>query len=385
MACCGENWLVPGADPNSGVNSGVQSVTAGTPNVTMTGTLQNPIVNVADALVPRPPATIFVSQGGNNLTADGSISNPFATIQAAISYRNLLSLTANVEIYIYSGNYTENLTINVGNTYFTGPISPYKDVKTVIINGIIRVDITNLTGQGTVEVGFNNILFTALDPQGIITGSTVEQGLAIAFNNCNLSSSNQHNQSTVTGVYTVRYFNCYMTWNGAGCIVQSVGCQLEITRCDLLHTSSTINPVINMQNGNGGSAGFLVLQYSLVRSSTTNLISPQPIIRFQNTAASNANSIMHNSLFFTSSNVDTGGNKCCIQFNQTGAITFQTVAYNVFECDGANFTGGSPGPQTIQLRNTGTVNLGLFAGNYAGSAAQYVAAGITRSNGILLT
>jgi hypothetical protein len=379
MACCGENWLVPGADPGGG-GGGVQSVTAGTANVTMTGTLQNPIVNVADALVSRPPATIFVSQAGNNLTADGSISNPFATIQAAISYRNLLSLTDNVEIYIYSGNYTENLTINVGNTYLTGPPAPYREAKTVVITGNLTVDITNLTGQGGCEVCLTNLLFTSTQ---IVTGSTVEQGLLVTITNCNISGWLQHNESTVTGVYIVRYFNCYMFWNGAEALVTSVGCLLQIWRCEMLHTASVTNPIINLQNGNGGSAAILNLQYSHVRSSTTSATA-QPIIRYQNTATSNSNVMLYNSLYFTSTVVDTGGNKCCIQFAQTGAVNFETMSYNLLECAGAVFNYGGQ-PTTIQNRNTGSINLGVFAGNYADPSAPLVAPNISRTVGVIVT
>jgi hypothetical protein len=47
MSCCSDNWVVPGANP-SNTPGGVESVGAGTPNVTITGTAINPLVNVTN-------------------------------------------------------------------------------------------------------------------------------------------------------------------------------------------------------------------------------------------------------------------------------------------------------------------------------------------------
>jgi hypothetical protein len=379
MSCCGDNWLVPGAEPGGG-GGGVQSVTAGTPNVTITGTVANPIVNVSSTTVSRPSATIFVSPSGDDLTADGSIALPFQTIQGALVFRASLSLTANVEIYIYSGNYAGPLTINTPNTYLTGPPAPYREAKTVVISGNVTVDINALSGQGGCEVSFTNLLFTSTQ---VVTGSSVEQGLLVNFMNCNISGWLQHNESTVTGTYNVRYYDCLLFHNGAEALVTSVGCFLQIWRCEMTHSAAVTNPVINLQNGNGGSGAHLNLQYTSIRSATTSATA-QPIIRYQNTSTSNSNVMLHNSLYFTSSVVDTGGNKCCIQFAQTGAVNFETMSYNLIECAGAVFNYGGQ-PTTIQNRNTGSINLGVFAGNYADPSAPLVAPGITRTTGVIVT
>jgi len=378
MACCGENWLVPGADPGGG--GGVQSVGAGTPNVTITGTSTNPLINVSSTTVPRPSATIFVSPSGNDLTADGSIALPFQTIQGALVFRASLSLTANVELYIYSGNYAGPLTINTPNTYLTGPPAPYREAKTVVISGNVTVDINALSGQGGCEVSFTNLLFTSTQ---IVTGSSVDQGLLVNFMNCNISGWLQHNESTVVGTYNVRYYDCLLFHNGAEALITSVGPLLQIWRCEMTHSANNTNPVINLQNGNGGSAAILNLQYTSIRSTTTSTTA-QPIIRYQNTSTSNSNVMLHNSIYYTSSVVDTGGNKCCIQFAQTGAVNFETMSYNLIECAGAVFNYGGQ-PTTIQNRNTGSINLGVFAANYADPSAPLVAPNITRTTGVIVT
>lgn len=381
MSCCGENWLVPSADPGGGGGGGgVNSVLAGT-NVTITGTPTDPVVN-ASGSVSRPSATIYVSPSGDDLTADGSISKPFQTIPAALIFRNTLSNLDNVEIYIFSGTYAGPLTINTANTYLTGPPAPYREAKTVIISGNVTVDINTLTGQGGCEVGFTNLLFTSAQ---VVTGSSVEQGLLVNFMNCNISGWLQHNESTVTGTYNVRYYDCLLFWNGAEALITSVGPLLQIWRCELTHSAADTNPVINLQNGNGGSAAILNLQYTSIRSTTTSATA-KPIIRYQNTATSNSNVMLHNSLYFTSSTVDTGNlDKCCIQFNQTGAVNFETMSFNLLECEGARFfIGAASTYETIQRRNTGAVNLGVLSTNFAGPTAFYMNENIVKSVGQLV-
>jgi hypothetical protein len=244
----------------------------------------------------------------------------------------------------------------------------------------VTVDINALSGQGGCEVSFTNLLFTSTQ---IVTGSSVEQGLLVNFMNCNISGWLQHNESTVTGVYTVRYYDCLLFHNGAEALVTSVGCLLQIWRCEMTHSAAVTNPVINLQNGNGGSGAILNLQYTSIRSATTSTTA-QPIIRYQNTSTSNSNVMLHNSLYFSSSVVDTGGNKCCIQFAQTGAVNFETMSYNLIECAGAVFNYGGQ-PTTIQNRNTGSINLGVFAANYADPSAPLVAPNITRTTGVIVT
>lgn len=365
-------------DSGGSGGGGVNSVSAGT-GITITGTATDPIIN-STGVVPRPSATIYVSPSGNDTTANGSLALPFLTIQGAINFRNTLSNVANVEIYIFSGNYAGPLNITVGNTYLTGPPAPYREAKTVIISDNVTVNITDLTGQGGCEVSFTNLLFTSTQ---IITGSTAEQGLLVNFMNCNISGWMQHNESTVTGTYSVRYYDCLLFWNGAEAIITSVGCLLQVWRCEITHSASDINPVINLQNGNGGSAAILNLQYTSIRSTTTSATA-KPIIRFQNTATSNSNVMLHNSLYFTSPTVDTGTNKCCVQFIQTGQINFEILGFNVLECDGAQYQFNKPVPNTIQKRGTGGVTVAVYGVNYGGQLAYSVDDAVIRTSNLTL-
>jgi hypothetical protein len=364
------------SDSGGSGGGGVNSVNAGT-GITITGTPTDPIINSVGS-VPRPSTIIYVSPSGDDATANGSLALPFLTIQGAINFRNTLSNTANIEIFIFGGNYVENLTITVPNTYFTCNPAPYSNIKTVSITGTVTVNISVLTGQGSGEVGFTNLNWLST---GITTGSTVAQGLNVSFYNCSILGWMLHNQDSPT-TYSVRYFDCILQHNGTEALVISVGCVLTITRCELFHTNPTVNPIINIQNGGGGSGAILNLQYSTVRTNTTSS-TPLSLIRFQNTSNSNNHTMLHNSLFYTSQVSDTGGNKCCVQFNQTGQVNFEAFAYNLLDCGGATYSESGGLPQTIQRRNSGGVALGLFTGNYADPSAPRVSASISKTVGTL--
>jgi hypothetical protein len=371
------------SDSGGSGGGGVNSVSAGT-GITITGTPTDPIINSVGS-VPRPSTIIYVSPSGDDDTANGSLALPFSTIQGAINFRNTLSNTANIEIFIFGGNYVEDLTITVPNTYFTCNPAPSSNIKTVLITGTVTVNISVLTGQGSGEVGFTNIGWLST---GITTGSTVAQGLTVSFYNCSILGWMLHNQDSST-TYTVRYQDCVLQHNGTEALVISVGCVLSIMRCELFHTNPTINPIINIQNGGGGSGGVLNMQYSTVRTNTTSA-SALPLVRFQNTSNTTNNIMVHNALYYTSAVVDTSPtlDKCAIQFNQTGQINFETMSMNFLEADGARFGAGTPPGtnryQVIQLRNSGGVNLGTFSGNYGGASSRNIAPGITTSIGSII-
>lgn len=370
--------IIPDYSDSGGGVSGVQSITAGT-NITVTGTPTDPIINASSSNVPRPSTIIYVSPSGNDTTANGSLSLPFLTIQGAINYRNTLSNTLNVEIFIFGGNYAENLSITVPNTFFTCNSAPYLGVKTVLITGTVTVNINVLTGQGSGEVSFTNIGWLST---GITTGSTVAQGLHVGFYNCFILGWALHNQDSPT-TYSVRYYDTFLQHTGTEGLIISVGCLLQILRCELIHTNNTTNPIINIQNGGGGGSGSLNLQYTNIRSTTTSATA-QPIIRYQNTSTSSSGNIMsYNTLTYTSQVVDTGFNKCCIQYNQTGAITVDMMSFNTFDCDGAIYTGGQP--YAIQKRGAGAVTIAVFGGNFGGVQAHRIDPAITRTSTMILT
>jgi hypothetical protein len=104
MSCCSDNYIVPGANPANQAG-GVESVGAGTPNVTITGTAINPLVNVTNV----GGVTQVEGQIGNiNLNGVGM------TIQGGFPVLGDVTFTTAVQNI--TGSNAATVT-NVGGTY----------------------------------------------------------------------------------------------------------------------------------------------------------------------------------------------------------------------------------------------------------------------------
>jgi len=105
MSFPGDNYPVPGANPCGGGGGGVQSVGAGTPNVTISGTATNPLVNVTNV----GGVTQLEGQIGNiNLNGIG------LTVQGGFPALGDVTLTTDVQDITGSGS---AVVTNVGGTY----------------------------------------------------------------------------------------------------------------------------------------------------------------------------------------------------------------------------------------------------------------------------
>lgn len=396
------------SDSGGGGGGGVQSITAGNAGISITGTITDPIISnsgvntitatnagagitiTGTPTIPiissvvgsfRPSFTIYVSPNGNDSTGVGSSFSPFLTIARALVLRGTISPDNDVEIILYAGNYPENVVITVANTTITAYPSAYDtgqtSSKAVSITGNITVDIQTLGTQGAGSVAFTGINIIS---SSIVTGSSANQGLYFRLTNCKTQGFILNNQ-TSTQVYTAQYSDCYMIHTADSCVITGVGVDIAIIRCDILHTNALTQPTINLQNGNT-RGGTLNMQYSKVIS-TTSSATAKPIIRYQNVSSTTGNLILYNTLSYTSQTVDTGFDKCCIQFNSTGATTFDLMTFNGFDCDGAKYTGGQP--YAIQQRGAGAVTINVWGGNYGGVQAHRIDPAITRISNMILS
>jgi hypothetical protein len=123
------------------------------------------------------------------------------------------------------------------------------------------------------------------------------------------------------------------------------------------------------------------MQYSKVVSSNSSA-TVKSIVRYQNTSATSGNLFSYNTLSYSSQTTDTGGDKCCIQFNQTAPVGIDYVTFNGLDCDGASYTGGQP--YVMQKRGTGSVTINVFGGNYGGQSAHTIDPAITRTSTMIL-
>lgn len=294
----------------------------------------------------RSTYDIYVAVNGNDTTGNGGINNPFLTIAKAITFRAGISTSVPVTIHCLSGTYTESFTLAT-NTYIvgeTGTSDPATDP--VIIVGTITLSATN-TG-----------LF-ALSVTGNVTTTGI--GNAIALNNVTIVSSSTF---CVSGNTTCSITSCRLSNTGGGAVNVTASGVFTITDSVLTISSAGANVV--------QSTGSVSIIRSRVESTSTST-SASSLVRFLNTTTT-SNEIRFSKLNYTSTAVDVGGNKCCIQYANTGTNNSQ-IAQCILECVGA-VTGGTR-IEAIQKTGAGAVNL-TYGGNETVSPASFVASGITR-------
>ena len=369
MSCCGDNYLVPGANPNTGGGGGsVNSVNAGT-NITITGPAEDPIVNSSAGTLARPTYTIFVSPNGNDGTATGSLSFPYLTIQEAINFRNTLSADDTIEIFLFAGLYKETITITLSSNFTCYSATPVLINSTPAVQGNSPVAIEgNITITSTnSKISFNNI---KISPDVII--SSTSQGTSVLnFKNCYINGFIQ--TDTATSGVSVYFDECVIENSGGSSILLTNGVNVSIRRCQIYHSSNDFPTILVKQSTSNLFTGGFQMTYSLLRNSA-NSATAEPQIRFDNANFPKGplefpGLLLYNTfewMFFT---VDTGGNKCCIQITDNGGAYFENASFNQFLCEGAT-TGGAT-PYVIQ-RGNGGLAFTVLGANYGGPTAKYI-------------
>jgi hypothetical protein len=371
MSCPGDNYIVPGANPcngGGGGGGGVNSVSSGT-GILITGPSTDPVVACTIIQTPRSSYIIYVSPNGNDTTADGSLTLPFLKIQAAINFRASISNLINVEIFILPGTYPESLTITQGNTYLNANPSQYRNYKNVIISGTLVINVNDITSLNSVEVGIQNIQFLTAN---ITTNSTnVNEPLYVLFTSCSISGYAVHNTNVNPALFSpnlVQYTDCWITNTTINPVITNNGCLMKILRTEINNGNSLTTAIAI-----AGSLGVLDIQYSSVTNSSNSSISP--CVTYTNTGASTGNITAYNIFRHKNVGVDTGTNKCSIQYNQTGLVIDDFVGGNNFICPGAlTFS--------IQKKGTGDVTFTVLSGNYAINVRD-PAIGVTYLGGII--
>jgi hypothetical protein len=327
-----------------------------------------------------PAFSLYVSTNGNDTTGDGSSLNPYQTIGKAILQRATLANNVVVEVLVYAGQYAENLTINTGNIIITGFSSAYDilttNSKPVRLTGNVTVDITVTNTNATTSVALVNL---SLVSSTISTTSTVAQTLNFYMSNCRMSGNIINYQNSFQGASSF-YDRCYIINTSPSSLLVLIGVNCTVLNCEFQQSDCSQNPVINLQQGNS-AGGVILMRYSKVRctDATTSVF---PLVRYQNSGANTASVFSYNEFTYTSSAVDTSGNKCCIQFNNSFAMTVTAMIFNTFDCDGASYTGGQP--YAVQKRGAGSVTVLLIGANYGGAGAHTLDPAIIKTSQMIL-
>jgi hypothetical protein len=165
MSCCSDNYVVPGANP-ANVLGGVESVGAGTSNVTITGTSNHPLVNVTNiGGVTQVEGQIGnVNLNGIGMTIQGGFpvlgDVTFTTAVQNITGSNAATVT-NV-----GGTYNINVPSALVNNVIQGPgitvtqpTSGVYQVASVVSTPVASINglsgIVNITADGISQIQMN--------------------------------------------------------------------------------------------------------------------------------------------------------------------------------------------------------------------------------------
>jgi hypothetical protein len=292
---------------------------------------------------------IYVSPNGNDTTGTGSQQNPYLTIGQAIIKRATILNTTEVTIILSSGTYTESFTLT-RNTFLIG-----------VQSGEVRQPC-NIFGTITMsDVLGGNTGLTGLEINGSVTMTGVA-GLFFTIFSCNISG----------GASTAITANSGSLFMSESRINSTSGLCISAT------TAITIRDCILVQNGTSPaietSAGSTTIRQCFI-SSTSTSTTPSALIRFINGGNATAE-IGFSKIEYTSSAVDTGGNKCCIQYAGAGFNTSSLYSCLLL-CQGA-ITGSGGQIQCIQDPGAGGVNLS-YGQLIAGATAHHIAPTITKT------
>jgi hypothetical protein len=288
----------------------------------------------------------YVAPNGNDITGDGSQQNPFLTIGRAIVARTFLPTTTEVSIILSSGTYNETVTIT-RNTYIVG-----------VQTGESRQPV-NVTGNITMNDTNGSMGISGLEVVGNV--STIGTGASYTIFGCNISGGAAIAVTATAG--TVFITECRISVSGNTSVIQSQS-TLTIRDC-VVSTSGTGSCVFLSATTNLRQSNFISSS-----ASTANLA----IIRIGN-SSTNTVEIGNCRIEYTSTVVDVGGNKCCIQFAGAGAST-ASIYSNLLLCEGA--ITGSPQIQCIQDTGAGAVVLS-YGQLIAGATAHHIAGTVTKT------
>lgn len=303
------------------------------------------VVNFVDA------QQIYVAPNGDDTVGTGSSQFPYQTIGRALTARALLSPAIEVSIILSSGTYTESFTI-IRNTYLVGVQTgearqPCNIVGNIIMNTASGNDgLSGLEINGTVTLSGAgaHTLFGCNISGGANTALIATSG-SVFVTECRLSTNTS--LPTITSANSMSMRDCIVTQSGTGnCVRSSASC---------------------------------VIKQCVIQSTSTSS-SPGAIVAFNNTTPATTE-ISFSKLEYTSNATNNpGGNKCCVQYVNTGAGVQTTSLFDcLLICEGAvSPLSGGP-PQCVQniasaniIMSFGQLSAGINANRIAPSGITFI-------------
>jgi hypothetical protein len=279
------------------------------------------------------------------------------SIQGVIADSNLVQINLAPGVYTESSN-----TITQNNISIIGSVSAPGNV---VINGSIT---------------FNQSTSGSAPLAGTLSGVSIKN-LVLNYTTANLTSTSiiSVNISPANGVSAVV---ATASGSGLGASNGAVFTNATITASDTTGVLITSTKLIMISaNISTASTANLIqtLGYGGVSLFTSNLTSDSTsatagaLVKFANTiAVPYANSIQGCLLSYSSATVDTGGNKCCVQYAMSSGISasINPCINTTFICEGARTTNGTPTQYECIQHPSGNGTL-VYGNNLAGATANH--------------
>ena len=307
--------------------------------------------------------SIFVAPNGNDTTGTGSANNPYLTIGRAITARAVISLAQEVAIQLFPGTYTESITL-VRNTYLVGvPTGEAK--QPVNVNGLItmndttgNIGIANIDVQGavTATAGVNGTTVFSIFATNILPVSPVAGYSAVSLSNGTMYIT----ETRITG--GTSQSNAEISNSLGALFMRDVVIDGSLAATGLTSNSNTITSL-----------------RQCYFTSTSASTAVNPLIKFGGPSGAVVQTIeiFDCKFVYTSSAVDTVGNKCCIQMAGLTGTQNIDIAGCLLICEGA-ITGGGSQIQCIQKINAGVCNM-KYGNLLAGATANHIAPAIVKT------
>ena len=308
----------------------------------------------------QPAFEFYVATNGSDSNSGSSLS-PFATIAQALTTAAAISDSNTVVINLAPGIYTESPTVTRSNTYIVGPdTSPLATINgtvsftastsstSTITGGINGCQLVSLVIQNSSSfvAEYNAIAVSIFAPTGVVPLTVQETGSG--------QTSLVMNGGTIT-------------------TYDQVAASITSSSVDFIQTSISISGPAATYVSNMiqvlGAGKISMLGCTVINSSTS--ATAGAIVAFQNNALSSQTNVFNlTTLAYSSSTVDTGTNKCCIQCSNSASVSLQ-ILNNTLICEGARTTNGTAGQYEV-LQHPGAALIVLaYNANTCGATAKW--------------
>lgn len=346
------------------INSGGSLKTETITNVSGTGnTLAINNLSTINGVAYPPSGTafidayqIYVAPNGNNTTGTGSQQNPFLTIAQAIIQRATLSSAIEVSIILSSGTYTENFTL-AQNTFLCGIATGEQNQPCNVIGNVIL-------GGTAGQVGLSGLQITA-PASGVTVTTGGGVGGTYSIYNCNLLGVANLSLSLMGSTNFITECRINGATGNFTAISIGVNATVLFRNCNITATS-----IANIMTCGGN----LTMRDCSLSNTSANSTTPA-LVTFTGSTNKTLDLALC-SLIYTSPTVDTGGNKCCLQFANTAGTYTASITNCLLICEGATI--GNPQIQCIQDTGAGSVILN-YGNLLSGATAHHISPTISKT------